>query len=226
MRALIFLAILLFLFENFTFSQKTVIDLGFPCSQLLNLSNIQKKEDFNIQEQPCDENTKTNFNKELIVSNIDLNTFTNENLKIPYENITRKNPLSYLKISRKDEKNSKVRIILENKKILIITTDRLKVKGKLKFINKDSIQLKSTSIAINKIMIIKKPINTARITGNIIGGLFSYVGVAASIDQYEPIYLLFGSAISIPFYAMNYVRRKYDLNSKWKAEIVYEKNYK
>jgi hypothetical protein len=222
MREIIFLTILFFLFENFTFSQKTIIDLGFSCSKVLNLSNIQKKEDSNIQEQP-DDNTKTDYNKELIVSNIDLTTFTNENLKIPFENVTRKNPLLYLKITRKDGENSKVRIILENKKILVITTDSLKVKGKLKFINKDSIQLKSTSIAINKIMIIKKPINAARITGNIIGGLFSYVGVASSIDLYEPIYLLIGSAISIPFYAMNYVRRKYDLKSKWKAEIIYEK---
>lgn len=222
MRGLIFLIILFFVFDNFTFSQKTIIDLGFSCGKVLDLSNIQK-EYSNIQEQPYDEHAKTNYNKELIVSNNGLNTFTNENLIIPYENVTRKNPLLYLKISRKDGVNSKVRIILENKKILIITTDSLKVKGKLKFINKDSIQLKSTSIAINKIMIIKKPINAARITGNIIGGLFSYVGVAASIDLYEPIILLIGSAISIPFYAMNYVRRKYDLKSKWKAEIVYEK---
>jgi hypothetical protein len=219
MRILIFLTILFLALENFNFSQTKNYDSGIQFSTFKNEDSLILEKSFDqhiTRDCQIDQRNYTDNSK----------IFINEKPKIISANESHNDTLRYLKISRKDGRNSKGRIILENKKILIITTDSIKVKGKLKFINKDSIQIKSNSIAIKNIVIIKKPINAARITGNIIGGLFSYIGVAASIDQYEPIYLLIGSAISIPFYAMNYVRRKYVLNSKWKAEIVSNKYYK
>ncbi|MCF8330408.1 MAG: hypothetical protein K9I37_08700 [Crocinitomicaceae bacterium] len=227
MRILIFLTILFLALENFNFSQtKNYVsyrDFSIKDTRYLSIIHF---EDSLMHEKSYNESTKrsSQINRNNYIENSQ--TFLNENIKIHSSNLSHNDTLGYLKISRTDGKNNKERIILENKKILIITTDSVKVKGKLKFINKDSIQIKSNTIAINNIVIIKKPINAARITGNIFGGLFSYIGVASSIDQYEPIYFLIGSAISMPFYAMNYVRRKYVLNSKWKAEIVSNKNYK
>jgi len=226
-----FTIILLLVFENFAFTQTIDNNLDFEVSNnnTLDFSRIQNR-DFFIQEKSIHEyaNTVNNIIDEKNC-NSNLKIFTNQNPKITRSNVTRNDSLPMLKLTRIDGEKTKTRFILEDKKILIMTLDSIKFKGKLKIINKDSIQIKSIVIPINNILIIKKPVNAARITGNIIGGLFSYIGVAILIDfgvsEGGPYFLL-ASALSSPFYAMNYVRRKYELNSKWKAEIEYFKNRK
>jgi Asp-tRNA(Asn)/Glu-tRNA(Gln) amidotransferase C subunit len=225
-----FTIILLLVFENFAFTQTIDNNLDFEVSNnnALDFSRIQNR-DFFIQEKSILEYTNTVNNIDEKNCNTDLKIFTNQNPKITRSNVTRNDSLPMLKLTRIDGEKTKTRFILEDKKILIMTLDSVKFKGKLKIINKDSIQIKSIVIPINNILIIKKPVNAARITGNIIGGLFSYIGVAILIDfgvsEGGPYFLL-ASALSSPFYAMNYVRRKYELNSKWKAEIEYFKNRK
>jgi len=217
-------------FENFAFTQTIDNNLDFEVSNnnALDFSRIQNR-DFFIQEKSILEYANTFNNIDEKNCNSDLKIFTNQNPKITRSNVTRNDSLPMLKLTRIDGEKTKTRFILEDKKILIMTLDSVKFKGKLKIINKDSIQIKSIVIPINNILIIKKPVNAARITGNIIGGLFSYIGVAILIDfgvsEGGPYFLL-ASALSSPFYAMNYVRRKYELNSKWKAEIEYFKNRK
>jgi hypothetical protein len=223
--------ILLLVFQNFAFTQTlySKLDLEFSNNNELDFSSIQNRA-LLIQEKSSPEyaNTVNNIIDEKNC-NTDLKIFTNQNPKITRSNVTRNDSLPMLKLTRIDGEKTKTRFILEDKKILIMTLDSVKFKGKLKIINKDSIQIKSIVIPINNILIIKKPVNAARITGNIIGGLFSYIGVAILIDfgvsEGGPYFLL-ASALSSPFYAMNYVRRKYELNSKWKAEIEYFKNRK
>lgn len=225
-----FTIILLLVFENFAFTQTIDNNLDFEVSNnnALDFSRIQNR-DFFIQEKSILEYANTFNNIDEKNCNSDLKIFTNQNPKITRSNVTRNDSLPMLKLTRIDGEKTKTRFILEDKKILIMTLDSIKFKGKLKIINKDSIQIKSIVIPINNILIIKKPVNAARITGNIIGGLFSYIGVAILIDfgvsEGGPYFLL-ASALSSPFYAMNYVRRKYELNSKWKAEIEYFKNRK
>ena len=225
-----FTIILLLVFENFAFTQTIDNNLDFEVSNnnALDFSRIQNR-DFFIQEKSILEYANTFNNIDEKNCNSDLKIFTNQNPKITRSNVTRNDSLPMLKLTRIDGEKTKTRFILEDKKILIMTLDSVKFKGKLKIINKDSIQIKSIVIPINNILIIKKPVNAARITGNIIGGLFSYIGVAILIDfgvsEGGPYFLL-ASALSSPFYAMNYVRRKYELNSKWKAEIEYFKNRK
>jgi len=223
--------ILLLIFQNFAFTQTlySKLDLEFSNNNELDFSSIQNRA-LLIQEKSSPEyaNTVNNIIDEKNC-NTDLKIFTNRNPEILWSNVSRNDSLPMLKLTRIDGEKTKTRFILEDKKILIMTLDSVKFKGKLKIINKDSIQIKSIVIPINNILIIKKPVNAARITGNIIGGLFSYIGVAILIDfgvsEGGPYFLL-ASALSSPFYAMNYVRRKYELNSKWKAEIEYFKNRK
>jgi len=230
MTKLNFTIILLLVFQNIASSQSIDNNPDFEVSNnnALDFSSIQNR-DFYIQEKSIHEYAKS-FNKiDQRNCNTDLKIFTNRNPEILWSNVSRNDSLPMLKLTRIDGEKTKTRFILEDKKILIMTLDSVKFKGKLKIINKDSIQIKSIVIPINNILIIKKPINAARITGNIIGGFVSYVGVAILIDlgveEGGPIFLL-ASALSSPFYAMNYVRRKYELNSKWKAEIEYFKNRK
>ncbi len=225
-----FTIILLLIFENFAFTQTIDNNLDFEVSNnnALNFSRIQNR-DFFIKEKSIHKYANTVNNIEEKNGNTDLKIFTNQDPKITWSNVSRNDSLPMLKLTRIDGEKTKTRFILEDKKILIMTLDSIKFKGKLKIINKDSIQIKSIVIPINNILIIKKPVNAARITGNIIGGLFSYIGVAILIDfgvsEGGPYFLL-ASALSSPFYAMNYVRRKYELNSKWKAEIEYFKSRK
>jgi hypothetical protein len=222
--------ILLLIFQNFAFTQTlySKLDLEFSNNNELDFSSIQNRA-LLIQEKLSPEYANPVNNIDEKICNTDLKIFTNQNPKITRSNVTRNDSLPMLKLTRIDGEKTKTRFILEDKKILIMTLDSVKFKGKLKIINKDSIQIKSIVIPINNILIIKKPVNAARITGNIIGGLFSYIGVAILIDfgvsEGGPYFLL-ASALSSPFYAMNYVRRKYELNSKWKAEIEYFKNRK
>ena len=225
-----FTIILLLIFENFAFTQTIDNNLDFEVSNnnALNFSRIQNR-DFFIQEKSIHKYANTVNNIEEKNGNTDLKIFTNQDPKITWSNVSRNDSLPMLKLTRIDGEKTKTRFILEDKKILIMTLDSIKFKGKLKIINKDSIQIKSIVIPINNILIIKKPVNAARITGNIIGGLFSYIGVVILIDFGVPEggpYFLLASALSSPFYAIDYVRRKYELNSKWKAEIEYFKSRK
>jgi hypothetical protein len=223
--------ILLFLaFQNIASSQSINNNLDFEVSNnnALDFSRIQNR-DFFIQEKSILEYANTVNNIDEKNCNSDLKIFTNQNPKITWSNVSRNDSLPMLKLTRIDGEKTKTRFILEHKKILIMTLDSLKFKGKLKIINKDSIQIKSIVIPINNILIIKKPVNAARITGNIIGGILSYATVLLVADfglSDEGIFSLAAIALSSPFYAMNYVRRKYELNSKWKAEIEYFKNRK
>jgi len=145
--------------------------------------------------------------------------------------INRRDSLPYLEISKLNSAGRKVKRISENTKLIVNTKDSLTFRGKLLVLSKDSILLKSKRdsvipIAITNVLIIKKPSKASKIIGNTIGGLFAYLGFALLIDlglEEGAPFAVIADGISLPFFAMNYIRKRYNLETKWKAEVKFQK---
>lgn len=146
-----------------------------------------------------------------------------------------------LKLSKIDSQTGKVKEISEGQLLLLKTKDSINYRGKLLILNRDTIIVRTKRshnesnekftkyehfVALKDVTIIKKPSKASKIIGNTIGGLFVYIGAALLIDfggEDGAAFMLISDAFSTPFFAMNYIRKRYNLQTKWKAEIKFHK---
>jgi len=151
----------------------------------------------------------------------------------------RKDSLPYLQLSSWHSDGLSIRKIKENSNLVIRTKDSLKLKGKLVIVNQDAVflrlkndpnfsphvNMKADSIASMKLILIsnissiKTTGKSVRVAGNIMGSLITLFGLYKyySTGEVVSIYL------SIPFYALNFRKKNYDLETKWKAEVKFYK---
>ena len=154
------------------------------------------------------------LNSELNARNI---TFQNLNQFEP-----RTDSIRVIEFSRIDGNISKVKIIKENKYLIIKTSDSLRFKGKISIINKDSIQINENILPIAKIRLIKKPVLSTLIIGNTFGYIFTVLSVGLFESQGVEEGLTV-APLALPFYSMNFIKRRFNLETKWKAIVRSEK---
>lgn len=148
-----------------------------------------------------------------------------------------------LKLSKIDSQTGKVKEISEGQLLLLKTKDSINYRGKLIILNRDTIIIRTKKphneshekltkyehyVALKDVTKIKKPSRTSKIIGNTIGGLFVYIGAALLIDfggEDGAAFMLISDAFSTPFFAMNYIRKRYNLRTKWKAEVKFHKTH-
>jgi hypothetical protein len=135
----------------------------------------------------------------------------------------RTDSIRLIQFTRIDGNIRKVKIIKEHKYLIIKTTDSLSFKGKISIINKDSIQINENILPIAKIRLIKKPVLSTLIIGNTFGYLFTVLSVGLFESQGVEEGLTV-APLALPFYSMNFIRRRFNLETKWKAEVKFEKN--
>ena len=104
-------------------------------------------------------------------------------------------------------------------KAIIWTRDSVKIKGFFHIINLDSISINNDTIALDDIRSITKPNIVAKYVGNSIGiGLLALELATAKNSIFWGV-LTVGS---VPFFAMNTIRKKFNLKDKWEVEVKYE----
>jgi hypothetical protein len=151
----------------------------------------------------------------------DIDTIHVLSLENPQQFINRKDSIPVIQLTRIDNE-SKVKTIKENKFLHIKTTDSLSLKGKVIVVNKDTIQINEKILPIEKIRLIKKPVLSAIIFGNTFGYMFTVlsVGLLESQGVEEGLTV---APLALPFYSMNFIRRRFNLETNWKAEIIFKK---
>jgi hypothetical protein len=152
----------------------------------------------------------------------------------------RKDSLPYLQLSSWHSDGLSIRKITENSKLVIRTKDSLKLKGRLVIVNQDAVFLRLRNdpnfsphlnlkldsigsmklIPISNISSIQTTGKSVRVAGNIMGGLITLFGLYKYYSTGEVISIY----LSIPFYAVNFRKKNYDLETKWKAEVNFKQN--
>lgn len=152
----------------------------------------------------------------------DIDTIHVLNLENLQQFINREDSIPLIQLTRIDN-GSKVKTIKENKFLHIKTTDSLSLKGKVMVVNNDSIKINEKILPIEEIRLIKKPVLSAIIFGNSFGCIFTVlsVGLLESQGVEEGLTV---APLALPFYSMNFIRRRFNLETKWKAEVKFKKN--
>lgn len=142
-------------------------------------------------------------------------SFQNElNLEQKFDSIR------FIQLTRIDGKIKKQISLKQGSFIILKTNDSLTYRCKIEFIDSNSIRIKNHIVAIDNIKTIKKPVLSARIFGNTFGFLFTILslGLIESQGVEEGLSV---APLALPFYSMNFIKRKYDLERKWKLEIKF-----
>lgn len=174
--------------------------------------------------------------KKLKLRRIDSICFANQ------ENVfNRRDSLPFLELSKIDSQTRKVKKINEGQLLLFKTKDSLNYRGKLLILNRDTVIIRMKRphneslenpikfehyVALKDVTTIKKPSKASRIIGNTLGGLFVYIGAALIIDlggEDGAVFMLISDALSTPFFAMNYIRKRFNMQTKWKGEVKFHK---
>lgn len=237
-----FLIIISVLLYGFSFGQELLCDsIYLKSGEVISVKVISKQRKTITYRVCLNSDTKTEkikrkkINSIFYASNKDSKNVINRRDSIPY--------IDFGKIHSKKIRHNRID---EGKVIIIKTKDSLTYSGRLVILNKDTILLRTkqdpkisvlmnnqmhfiyaeTPIALSNITLIKKPNKASKIIGNTIGGLFAYLGFALLIDlglEEGAPFAVIADGISLPFFAMNYIRKRYNLETKWKAEVKFQK---
>lgn len=120
----------------------------------------------------------------------------------------------------KMKKEKKEKGAREDAKVMVKTTDGYKYKGRLHILNADSIEVDNQSLALTDIKSISKPSIGAIIAGNALGSFFVIAGFQSASKHASNFLIPVGSGIGAVFYSANAIRRKFDLNKKWKVKVA------
>ena len=151
----------------------------------------------------------------------------------------RKDSLPILQLFSWHSDGLSIRKIKENSKLVIRTKDSLKFKGRLIIVNQEAVFLRLKNdpnfspnlnlkldsigsiklIPISNISSIQTTGKSVRVVGNIVGSFITLFGLYKYYSTGE----VFSIYLSIPFYAINFRKKKFDLEGKWKAEVKFYK---
>lgn len=111
---------------------------------------------------------------------------------------------------------NKTKELKSGSNVIVLTRESKKIKGIFRTVGRDSILVGGFTFALNDLKAISKTKTKAALIGNSVG-ITLLVSAIFSEKNYGEHLILAG--LSIPFFALNAIKKKYDLEKTWKVEI-------
>lgn len=113
----------------------------------------------------------------------------------------------------------------KGKKIKVFYSDSIKLRGRITAIYKDSIVLSGKVISIDTLQFVSKQSVSATIVGNTIGTILIGLGISLAYDFKDypseaADYFILSAGASAPFFAMNFIKRRFNLEEKWDLKTI------
>lgn len=150
-------------------------------------------------------------------------TFAQDNLLNETDTVV--SSINYQLVLVKKKNSNRVIQLKKGKKVKVFYSDSVKLKGRITTIYRDSVLLSGNVIPIDSLIFISKQSISATIIGNTIGTLFIGVGLIFVNDfkdypEEAADYFVLAAGASSPFFAMNFIKRRFNLKEKWNLKTI------